>query len=98
MTIARPIRDTDLYAWLPLWRGYNTFYRNAASEEVTRATFRRLWENDDGLFGLVAEDDGDLVGLAHAVFHPSTWTTGTCCYLEDLLVSRGDAGRERDAS
>lgn len=92
MTTIRPIRDADRDAWLPLWLGYNDFYRNEPAEEVTRATFRRLCEGSDGLFGLVAEDDGDLVGLAHAVFHPATWTTGTYCYLEDLFVSRGGRG------
>lgn len=45
-------------------------------------------DGSDGLFGLVSQKDtGGLVGLAHAVFHPSTWTTETYCYLEDLFVS-----------
>ena len=93
MTTIRPIQDTDRDAWLPLWLGYNAFYRNEPAEEVTQATFRRLCEGADGFFGLVAEDDdGSLVGLAHAVFHPATWTTGTYCYLEDLFVSRGGRG------
>jgi GNAT superfamily N-acetyltransferase len=30
--------------------------------------------------------------LAHVVFHPATWTTGTYCYLEDLYVSREGRG------
>ena len=60
---------------------------------MTEATFRRLCEGTDGFFGLLAEnDDGGPVGLAHAVFHPATWTTGTYCYLEDLFVSRGGRG------
>ncbi len=93
MTTVRPIRDSDREAWLYLWHGYNAFYRNEPAEEVTRATFRRLCEGADGFFGLVAEDeDGGLVGLTHAVFHPATWTTGTYCYLEDLFVSREGRG------
>ena len=93
MTTIRPIQDTDRDAWLPLWLGYNAFYRNEPAEEVTQATFRRLCEGADGFFGLVAEDeDSGLVGLAHAIFHPATWTTGTFCYLEDLFVSRGGRG------
>lgn len=62
-------------------------YRNEPSPEVTEATFRRLHEGSEGLYGLVAEGGGRLVGLAHVVFHPATWTTGTYCYLEDLYVS-----------
>ena len=92
MTTVRPIRAADLDAWLPLWRGYNDFYRNEPADEVTRTTFRRLSEGADGFFGLLAEDDEGPVGLAHAVFHPATWTTGTYCYLEDLFVSRGGRG------
>ena len=46
----------------------------------------------------MAEDGGSLAGLAHCVLHPSTWTTATYCYLEDLFVIRGargtGAGRE----
>ncbi|CAN5532619.1 MAG: GNAT family N-acetyltransferase [Rubrobacter sp.] len=93
MTTVRPIRDADRDTWLPLWRGYNDFYRNEPAEEVTQATFRRLCDGSDGFFGLVAEDDdGGLLGLAHAVFHPATWTTETYCYLEDLFVSRDGRG------
>ena len=92
MTTIRTIHDADLDAWLPLWHGYNGFYRNEPAEEVTQTTFRRLCENSDGFYGLVAEDDEGLVGLAHVVFHPATWTTGTYCYLEDLYVSREGRG------
>jgi GNAT superfamily N-acetyltransferase len=95
LVTVRPIRDSDRDAWLLLWHGYNAFYRNEPAGSVTRATFRRLCEGADGFFGLVAEvEDGGLVGLTHAVFHPATWTTGTYCYLEDLFVSREDRGSE----
>ena len=94
MTTARSIRREDHTAWLPLWHGYNAFYRNEPTEEVTGSTFRRLCEGSDGFFGLVAEDSGEIVGLVHAVFHPATWTTGTYCYLEDLFVSREGRGTE----
>ena len=60
---------------------------------MTRTTFRRLREGEDGFFGLVAAGaDGQLVGLAHAIFHPSTWTESTYCYLEDLFVARSGRG------
>ena len=93
MTTVRPIRVEDRDGWLPLWYSYNDFYRNDPTEEVTQATFRRLCQGSDGLFGLVAvEDAGRLVGLAHVVFHSSTWTTSSYCYLEDLFVSREGRG------
>lgn len=92
MTTIRPVREGDRTAWLPLWLGYNAFYRNDPPEEVTGVTFRRLCDGSHGFFGLVAEHSGGLVGLAHAVFHPATWTTETYCYLEDLYVAREGRG------
>ena len=88
----RPLKPRDFDAGLPLGDGYNSFYRNEVTAEVTRNTFRRLHEGADGFFGLVAEHDGGLVGLAHAIFHPSTWTTRSYCYLEDLFVARTRRG------
>jgi GNAT superfamily N-acetyltransferase len=89
---ARPLQARDFDAWLPLWDGYNSFYRNEVPAEVTENTFRRLHEGADGFFGLVAEHDGGLAGLAHAIFHPSTWTTRSYCYLEDLFIARPHRG------
>jgi GNAT superfamily N-acetyltransferase len=88
----RPLEPRDFDAWLPLWDGYNSFYRNEVTAEVTENTFRRLHEVAYGFFGLVAEHDGGLVGFAHAIFHPSTWTTRSYCYLEDLFVARPHRG------
>ena len=88
----RPLEPRDFDAWLPLWDGYNSFYRNEVTAEVTENTFRRLHEVADGFFGLVAEQDGGLVGFAHAIFHPSTWTTRSYCYLEDLFIARPHRG------
>jgi len=85
----RALTADDYPAWLPLWRGYLRFYRGEVSDEVTLGTFRRLAGGLDGMTGLVAEDPdgtGRLAGLAHLVFHPSTWASQPYCYLEDLFV------------
>jgi GNAT superfamily N-acetyltransferase len=92
VTVIRPLADTDFAAWQPLWQGYLRFYRAAVSDEVTADTFRRLAAGADGLAGFVADDGGELVGLAHLVFHPSTWSSRPYCYLEDLFVSRSARG------
>jgi len=88
----RPLQARDFDAWHLLWDGYNSFYRHEVTAEVTEDTFRRLHEGTDGFFGLVAEHDGGLIGFAHAIFHPSTWTTRSYCYLEDLFVARPHRG------
>ena len=88
MAFVRPLAATDLVRWRELWMGYLDFYRAEVGEEVTSETFERLVAQSDGLVGLVAEgDDGEPVGIAHLVFHPSTWSTGRYCYLEDLFVA-----------
>src|SRR5262249_45431170 len=42
---------------------------------------------------LVADDDGQLVGLAHFLFHRSTIAIAPTCYLQDLFTSEGARGR-----
>jgi GNAT superfamily N-acetyltransferase len=89
MAMIRALTADDYSGWLPLWRGYLQFYRGEVSDEVTLGTFRRLAGGLDGMTGLVAEDPagtGGLAGLAHLVFHPSTWASQPYCYLEDLFV------------
>jgi GNAT superfamily N-acetyltransferase len=38
------------------------------------------------MHGLLAEKDGQVVGLAHYIFRPDTWEVEDFCYLEDLFV------------
>lgn len=95
MAMIRALTADDYPGWLPLWRGYLRFYRGEVSDEVTLGTFRRLAAGLDGMTGLVAEDPagtGRLAGLAHLVFHPSTWSPQPYCYLEDLFVAPSARG------
>jgi GNAT superfamily N-acetyltransferase len=95
MAMIRALTADDYPGWLPLWRGYLRFYRGEVSDEVTLGTFRRLAGGLDGMTGLVAEDPGgtgNLAGLAHLVFHPSTWASQPYCYLEDLFVAPSARG------
>jgi GNAT superfamily N-acetyltransferase len=89
----RRLRATDREGWQRLWDQYLRFYRADLPARVTDKTFARLCESDGGLVGLLALDGEDTaVGLAHLVFHPSTWADGPYCYLEDLFVDRGARG------
>jgi GNAT superfamily N-acetyltransferase len=95
-TGARMIRAlvaADYAAWDRLWQAYLRFYRAEVTSAVTEATFRRLVDQTDGMIGLVAAgEQGELTGLAHLVFHPSTWSTDPYCYLEDLFVAPAARG------
>jgi GNAT superfamily N-acetyltransferase len=89
----RRLREGDRAAWDELWAGYLRFYRADVTGEITNATFGHLCAGRDGMLGLVAVDDDDRpVGLAHLVFHPSTWSATGYCYLEDLFISRDARG------
>jgi GNAT superfamily N-acetyltransferase len=84
----RGVEAADYRAWSQLWQGYLEFYRAQVPETISVKTFNGLVEQLDGMVGLVAVgDDGELVGFAHLVFHPSTWSDTSYCYLEDLFVS-----------
>jgi GNAT superfamily N-acetyltransferase len=98
MTISvRPLKAEDKSRWLELWNGYLTFYETSLSDEQTELTWNRLMDSDYGVFGLMAEKDGAMVGITHFMFRPSTWAPKDYCYLEDLFVDPtvrgGGAGR-----
>lgn len=82
----RPLAASDHAPWLSLWQGYQEFYGVALSAEVTASTWARLLDATEPVRGLVALDGDRLVGLAHYLFHRSTWMTADICYLQDLYV------------
>jgi len=89
----REIGPRDEREWRALWRGYLDFYETELTPEITDETWARLLAPEGAVRGLVAEaDDGTLVGLAHYVLHPRTWTVGDACYLEDLFVAPAARG------
>ena len=82
----RRLDAADRPHWEPLWQGYLTFYEHSLDDATTDATWSRLISDDPAVTGLVAVDGDELVGLCHLVLHPSTWSVGPYCYLEDLFV------------
>lgn len=92
----RPVTQADHQQWLPLWLGYNAFYGRAGEtalpEGITQATWERFLNPLEPVFALVAESEGELVGLAHYLFHRSTTRLEPVCYLQDLFA---DARRRK---
>jgi GNAT superfamily N-acetyltransferase len=85
----RPLKVSDRADWEELFHGYINFYEAKVPDDIVALTWKRLVGEEDGFLGLVAVDERDRpIGLAHAVFHPSTWSPTTYCYLEDLFVGR----------
>jgi GNAT superfamily N-acetyltransferase len=90
--VIRPINAADRAAWEPLWDGYLAFYERTISPDVTDFTWKRL-TTDGGISGLLAiAPAGDAVGMVHFLLHPTTWSSGSTCYLEDLFVARAARG------
>lgn len=89
--LIRPLTASDLAAWRPLWDGYNAFYGRegvtALPEERTRILWERLLDERVPMNALVAELDGELVGLSHFLFHLSTTRPAGVCYLQDLFTA-----------
>jgi GNAT superfamily N-acetyltransferase len=84
----RRLEAKDKATWLVLFKGYIAFYKATVSDEVIEATWSRLMAAPpDFHIALVAVDETDVpVGLAHVLFHRSTWSPSWYCYLEDLFV------------
>jgi GNAT superfamily N-acetyltransferase len=97
MMIVRFVERADRAAWQPLWDGYNAFYgRTGATSlapEITQATWERFFDPAEPVHGLVAEHDGQLVGLAHYLFHRSTIMLAPTCYMQDLFTDQAARGR-----
>ena len=98
----RQIEERDHVQWESLFAGYNAFYgrigSTALSNEVAKATWQRFFDPAEPVNALVAEDGGQLVGLAHYLFHRSTTQIQLTCYLQDLYTTaqsrRSGVGRK----
>lgn len=111
-TTVRYLTAADEAAWRRCWEAYGVFYETTFAEETTATTFARLIdEATPHYLGLIAERDGEVIGIANGIVHSSTWSPKDRCYLNDLYVdpaARGsgagkmlierlvEIGRERD--
>ena len=78
--------ESDFVQWLPLWQGYQLFYKTEISDEMTKTTWSRFHDAAEPVSCAVAEVDGRLVGLVHYIAHRSCWAVGDYVYLQDLFV------------
>lgn len=87
----RPPAEDDREAWTRMWRAYLAFYETELPAAQYDLTWQRIMDGES-IFALIAEQDGAPVGLAHYMYHPSTWTDGPYCYLQDLYVDPAARG------
>jgi len=95
--IIRPVNINDYNQWLTLWNGYNTFYgrsgETALPEEITRTTWNRFFDPSEPIHALVADNNGELIGLTHYIFHRTTIAIAPTCYLQDLFTTEAARGK-----
>lgn len=92
----RNARRDDFTAWRQLWDGYNTFYGRTGSTalpaSITQITWQRFFDSAEPMHALVAERSGELLGLAHFLYHRSTIMVNPICYLQDLFTAEAARG------
>lgn len=93
LLIVRPVDRADFPQWEPLWQGYNRFYERTLPSEITQMTWSRFFDAYEPVHAMVAEEDGQLVGLVHYIFHRNTTMIAPTCYLQDLFTLEAARGR-----
>ncbi|MBA3867901.1 MAG: GNAT family N-acetyltransferase [Anaerolineae bacterium] len=95
--LVRPIVRDDFPQWKPLWDGYNAFYgrqgETALPDAVTQMTWSRFFDAYEPIHALVAESDGQILGIVHFLFHRTTIAIGPTCYLQDLFTLEAARGK-----
>lgn len=85
--IVRRIATSDRAAWSGLYQGYAAFY----GVEQTEAMRERVWDwlHDPAheVEGLVAEQDGAVVGIAHFRAFARPLSATVAGFLDDLFVA-----------
>ncbi|MEM7118517.1 MAG: GNAT family N-acetyltransferase [Chloroflexota bacterium] len=90
--LIRKPTQADFGAWKTLFAAYIKFYRASIPDEIMSKTWARIHDEQENINGLVAEVDGQLVGLTHFLYHDSTWSDRKSCYLQDLFVAKSARG------
>lgn len=82
----RPVAPQDRAQWDRLYAGYAEFYKVAQTPKMRETVWGWLHDSLHATEGLVAEQDGTLLGLAHfrAFARPLSASTGG--FLDDLFV------------
>jgi GNAT superfamily N-acetyltransferase len=95
--LIRPVERRDFAEWKLLWDGYNAFYgregKTALPDTIINTTWSRFFDGYEPMHALVAERAGELIGLAHFLFHRSMIELGSTCYLQDLFTAEAARGQ-----
>ncbi len=76
--------ESDRAGWEALARAKDAYFEVQRGDDDYERAWRRLLD-DEQVRGVAARLDGQMVGIAHYVFHASVWYSRKC-YLADLFV------------
>ena len=86
--IIRKLKENDFSNWKLLWSGYLEFYKTNVVDIVYHTTFKRLISKyNTSQKSFVADQNDELIGLVHFIYHPHNWKVEDVCYLQDLFVA-----------
>jgi hypothetical protein len=89
------LSSSDFDEWSYVWRQYLAFYNTELPESQYQDTFSRIIQPDGNLEAFILkDDDGKIVGLSHYLYHQSSWTSSSVCYLNGQ--SDTEAARTED--
>ncbi|KRC50924.1 acetyltransferase [Leifsonia sp. Root227] len=89
----RPVADGDFFAWLDLYEKYAAFYETTLTDQKALLLWSWLTAPDHEEDGLVAVDDGRIVGLAHMREFARPLEGDRGLFLDDLFVSEDQRGK-----
>jgi GNAT superfamily N-acetyltransferase len=91
------VRDAtaaDRAAWSRMWAGFCAHYDTTLPEADVHELWRRILDPQHPVSALVAttRDGRGVLGFAHYVLRPHTFSSRMVCYLEDLWVDPAGRG------
>jgi GNAT superfamily N-acetyltransferase len=89
----RMLQGDDEAQWRALWTEYLDFDGSTLDSTIHDRTWARLVKEGEPMHGALAWAGGEAVGFVHYIFHPSTWSLGDSCYLQDLFVAPKARGK-----
>ena len=94
MTLIRPLVPEDYDRWAGLYQHYADHYGMTLTADGLAASWQWLMSADHPVQGLVADDNGQLIALAHFRAMPSPLRGQEIGYLDDLIVHPDARGQK----
>jgi GNAT superfamily N-acetyltransferase len=89
----RAVLEDDKADWMRLFRAYGVFYKSSIDDDVMHRVWAWLTDGAHAVSGLVALDDGVIIGFAHYTRLSDTFTGGPEWFLDDLYVESFARGK-----